>query len=700
MQTPQRQSPGTQSRQYCFGDFILDLEHGFLFRRGEEVPLRPKSLEVLAYLVERHGRLVGKEELIAAVWADTATTDNSLAQCLLEIRRALGDDSQQFIRTVPRRGYVFNSPITAPVSERPVLAETALVRRKATFVPLVLALIALAATASWLVWRERSIPAPAHLEFTQLTNFPDSVHSPALSKDGKMLLFIRGSNHGWVGEPGEIYLKLLPNGETLPVTQDGKLKMAPTFMPEEPQIVYTSEHWASFSIPITGGTPALFMANASGITWIGPKRILFSEIKDSPRMAVVTASEERGDERDVYVPASRQGMAHFSYLSPDKKWVLVVEMLTNVGWIQCRVVPFNGSSRGKPVGPPGSSCTAAAWSPDGRWMYFAARVQGESHLWRQRFPDGAPEQLTSGLNEEQGVVADPNGQSLITAVVSSQSTVWYHDESGDRPVSVEGYAYRPQVTDGGAKVYYLVRRGTKASFPIGELWSMDLASGRNERVLPDFLVRFFQVSRNGRQVVFDSFDPQGRSRLWLASTDGSEPPRKLTPDGEIEEERAFFGASGDIFFMRERPPDMAYVYRMKPDGSHRRQLFGPITFLVNISPDEKWAVLWSPGGTSVLPLAGGPPQVLWPLGTGPIFPDPPRISWSGDGKFLFVPVNAPSSASAATNVIPWRGVPPADVTAAAIRKVPEMGLAPGPSGTVYAFTRRTQQSNLYRVRFR
>lgn len=511
MQTPQRQSPGTQSRQYCFGDFILDLEHGFLFRRGEEVPLRPKSLEVLTYLVERHGRLIDKEELIAAVWRDTAATDNSLAQCLLEIRRALGDESQQFIRTVPRRGYVFNSPVAASVIERPVPAGTPPARRRMMSVPLLLVLLVLVATGSWLAWKGRNSPGHAHVEFTQLTDFPDSVHSPALSKDGKLLAFIRGGNHGWVGEPGELYLKILPSGQPFALTHDGKLKLAPTFTPDNSRIVYTSDGWASYSVPVMGGAPALFMRNTSDVTWIGPKRILFSEIKDLPRMAVVTATQGRADERDVYLPASRQGMAHFSYLSPDKKWVLVVEMLTNIGWIQCRLVPFDGSSRGTPVGPPGSSCTAVAWSPDGRWMYFAARVQGESHLWRQRFPDGTPEQLTSGLDEEQGVIADPDGQSLITAVVTSQSTVWFHDENGDRPVSVEGYAYRPQVTDGGTKVYYLVRRGTKASFPIGELWSRDLTSGRNERVLPDFLVRFFQVSRNGSQVVFDSFDPQGRS---------------------------------------------------------------------------------------------------------------------------------------------------------------------------------------------
>ena len=106
-------------RQYRFGEYQLDLEGGFLRRGGEEVALRAKAFEVLTYLVERRGRLVTKTELIEAVWRDAAVTDNSLAQCLLEIRRALDDDAQQLIRTVPRRGYLFVAPATTPPIEFP-----------------------------------------------------------------------------------------------------------------------------------------------------------------------------------------------------------------------------------------------------------------------------------------------------------------------------------------------------------------------------------------------------------------------------------------------------------------------------------------------------------------------------------------------------------------------------------------------------
>src|SRR5262245_30073089 len=152
--------------------------------------MRPKTFEVLAYIVERHGRLVAKAELIEAVWPDTAVTDNSLAQCLVEIRRALGDDSQQYVRTVARRGYVFAAPVTKSASAEfplsfsgvnnevpPSLSPAKTIAR----IPvgrgvLGVILLAVLAAGSWFLVLVRR-PAKQELTYSQITNFTDSAVS-------------------------------------------------------------------------------------------------------------------------------------------------------------------------------------------------------------------------------------------------------------------------------------------------------------------------------------------------------------------------------------------------------------------------------------------------------------------------------------------------------------------------------------------
>lgn len=96
---------------YVFGRYTLDCPGARLLKDGEPVALRPKSFDALAYLVHRHGRLVGKDELIRALWPRVVVTDDSLVKCIQEVRSALGEDGRAYIRTVPRRGYVFEGPV-------------------------------------------------------------------------------------------------------------------------------------------------------------------------------------------------------------------------------------------------------------------------------------------------------------------------------------------------------------------------------------------------------------------------------------------------------------------------------------------------------------------------------------------------------------------------------------------------------------
>jgi adenylate cyclase len=106
--------PPTQMRakQLRFNRYVLDLDRGCLILDGKEIALRPKTFAVLHYLIENAGRLVSKDELFAAVWPNLVITDDALVQSIGELRRALGDDGSRLIRTIPRRGYRFESEVS------------------------------------------------------------------------------------------------------------------------------------------------------------------------------------------------------------------------------------------------------------------------------------------------------------------------------------------------------------------------------------------------------------------------------------------------------------------------------------------------------------------------------------------------------------------------------------------------------------
>ena len=203
--------------------------------------------------------------------------------------------------------------------------------------------------------------------WVQVTDLPDSVSQPALSRDGRMLAFIRGANT--FVAPGEIYVKMLPGGDAVQLTRDNVPKMSPVFSPDGSEIAYTTVgmgahwDWDTWVVPVISGQPRLWLPNASGLVWLDKGRLLFSEVKNNDiHMATVTSEESRAGERDVYVPASDRGMAHRSYPSPDRRWALVVEMDRAVAAV-----------------PPRSDGWRFAWPPGGtaeRRLHLRRMVAG------------------------------------------------------------------------------------------------------------------------------------------------------------------------------------------------------------------------------------------------------------------------------------------------------------------------------------
>ncbi len=112
-----------------FGRFALDPNTASLSCAGQVVPLRPKSFDVLLYLARNRGRVVSKDDLMQFIWPNVFVTDNSLVQCISDIRVALADEAQTILKTVARRGYLFVATVieldTPPAQHAPDLAAQA-----------------------------------------------------------------------------------------------------------------------------------------------------------------------------------------------------------------------------------------------------------------------------------------------------------------------------------------------------------------------------------------------------------------------------------------------------------------------------------------------------------------------------------------------------------------------------------------------
>ena len=561
------------------------------------------------------------------------------------------------------------------------------------------ALIVAACAVGMMLWR-RPAAASDPSKWVQITSFPDSVSQPALSPDGKTLAFVRGP--GTFYTPGQIYLKTLPDGEPKQLTDDDLGKMSPAFSPDGSRIAYTTvdDHfqWNTWLIPTLDGKPQRWLDNASGLVWMGKETVLFSEIRTGQHMTVVASNEDRSRARDVYDPKVDVGMAHRSYPSPDGRWALVAEM--DIAWLPCRIVPLDGSSSGRVVGPPSGACTSAAWSPDGKWMYFSSSANGGFHLWRQRFPSGSSEQITSGPTEQEGLAITRDGRFLFTAVGQRQRPLMLHAGGQDRQISLEGYAYQPKFTPDGKLLVYRILKGSDVYSDLTQLWVTEPGSGHSEQLLAGYSMigsSMYDISTDGSRLVISVRDPKGRHGLLLTPLDGRSPPH---PIPGVEGDWAVFGKPGEVIF---RSTD-GFAYRVREDGTGLTKLIDqPVNRVYGVSPDKQWFVV-SQDRTFIYSASGGPPVHL---------PDDIVLNWSADGKRLYLEcgrVGMSVRAVGATYVIP---LSPGEMLPRIIReglrseedlaKLPGVqvieaaDVAPGPGPDVYAYSRETTQRNLFRI---
>jgi adenylate cyclase len=184
-------------RALRFGSFTLDLERLCLLGPSGQADLRRKSFEVLRYLAEHAGRVVTREEVMSAVWPDVTVGDESLTQCIRDVRRALGDEGRRIVKTVARRGYLMDVPISAGDAGATLPPEATKVVETAEAMPLALP----------------DRPSIAVLAFTNMSGDPDQEYFSdgitddiitGLSRFSELFVIARNSSFQYKGRSPDI----------------------------------------------------------------------------------------------------------------------------------------------------------------------------------------------------------------------------------------------------------------------------------------------------------------------------------------------------------------------------------------------------------------------------------------------------------------------------------------------------------------
>ncbi|MGH9659546.1 MAG: TolB family protein, partial [Bryobacteraceae bacterium] len=233
-----------------------------------------------------------------------------------------------------------------------------------------------------------------------------------------------------------------------------------------------------------------------------------------------------------------------------------------------------------------------------------------------------------------------------------------------------------------------------------------LESGISEPLLPGFFIGGgtvrapYDISPDGRQVVLEAVDRDGKDRLWVAPLDRRSPPRQIP---NVEGDGPLFVPGGEILF-RAREGAYGYAYRVRQDGAGLRKAHEhPVIGTRDVSPDGQWLVVYArpgqeeAGGALALPLGGGPPVQVYGAGID--------MKWSPDLKRVYLLFS-----DRRTYVLPlparkmFPEMPPGGFRSEAeiaslpgVRIIDSPDVEPGPAPEVYAFSRQMVQRNLYRV---
>ncbi len=650
---------------YSFDEFRLDLTRGALFRGDDELKLRPKSFDVLKYLTENQGRLVSKDEIIEAVWQETAVTDDSLVQCLKDIRRALGDDRQTIIKTVPRRGYIFESEVSengsavyveetsgvhfvfeeseetnghgdassaTPKFDTERRSLTGTVRRHKLVTALALGSFLLiaggVAYGMFVLLRRPAGPPFKSVNIKRLTT-DGRADLAAISPDGNYVVYQINESGGkeslWLRQVAAVNPKQIVEAADVAYT-------ALTFS-RDGNFVYYVQGNVLYQVPTLGG--------ASRKIWEGVNSaITFSS--DGTRVAFV---RQEGRQQSTLLLANADGTGEPTVLavrtspefftwgatngcawSPDGANIVCVGG-DNGGFGQMYpiVTRVSDGKQWPATSKRWNYAMQVAWLSDGSGLMLCGGdgFDSRTQLWHVSYPGGETARIYNDFNVYEGVSLTASSGSMVSVQEEVQSNIFAVNPF-EEPQKVREITKGPERKDGtftftpdGRIVLETQHGGSR------DLWIMDSDGGNQKQLTFDSLMETMpRVSPDGRSIIFVSnpgiwkIDIDGSNRRQLSKT-GLFP--EFSPDGEW----IIYTATGVKWTM----------WKMRSDGSDPQQLTDLVAVLAAISPDGKMiAFVGKPRSPApnitIIPFDGGEPIKVLPNAAVS------KLEWSRDGKAI------------------------------------------------------------------
>jgi Tol biopolymer transport system component/DNA-binding winged helix-turn-helix (wHTH) protein len=625
------------NKKIRFDGWVLDLDSGDLGRDGNRSRLQEQPLQVLRELISRAGGVVTREQLIALLWPKGVVDfDTGLNTAIRKLRSALGDTAEtpRYIETLPRRGYRFiaridheelspvpsvpqalstpadgapavvaTSPSAEPannsdlrqVSPAPAAFPGPARRSGWVAVAIILALLASAAlfmaSNSFHPWRNPF----ANARFSRLTDMNGKEQAAAISRDGKLAVFVSdhdGQDDVWITEIGSGRYRNLTQGKALEVVNPAIRTVG--FSPDASLVTVwqrSSDGVRSgdiniAAIPSGGGSLQKYLPEAAEAVWSNDgKRILYHT--SAPGDPIFIKDSVQAEPRRIYA-AQASTHCHFQIWSPDDAYIYMVCGVPQAGWDVWRI-RADGSNPERITSH--NALVSHVVALDARTLaYLAADADGTGQgLYVIDVERREPHRVSSGLERYSSLAASADGERLVATLEHPKSSLW-------RVSIAELPAGSPR---GAVRI------------------AADAAVGLSPRVGQGFLL--YLSSRGGRQSIW-KLAGGTRSELWSHPQQSVIGAPAVASDGR----RIAFTASDGA---------KSFLYVMQTDGSQARVLTDSLALRGN--------PVWSPDGLSVVSavadegmprlatvyLNGAPPAVL----VSEYSLDP---AWSPDGRFL------------------------------------------------------------------